>query len=46
MKVGKTLTAESVAEWVGKPLIASSIGNLIVDESALSDGYLMNSEEY
>lgn len=33
--VGKTLTAECVGEWVGKPLIALSIGDLIVDESQL-----------
>jgi AAA+ superfamily predicted ATPase len=33
--VGKTLTAESLAQHVKKPLISLSIGNLIWDESKL-----------
>jgi hypothetical protein len=31
--VGKTLIAECFGEWVGEPLIALSIGELIVKES-------------
>lgn len=34
-KVGKTFTAESLAEVVQKPLIALSVGYLIWDESQL-----------
>lgn len=33
--MGKTLTAECIGEWVEKPLISLSIGDLIVDESQL-----------
>lgn len=35
VQVGKTLTAECVAECIKKPLIALSMGDLIEDESQL-----------
>ncbi|EHK41613.1 hypothetical protein TRIATDRAFT_17892, partial [Trichoderma atroviride IMI 206040] len=35
--VGKTLTAESVAEAVGKPLLAMSIGEMVWDETQLQE---------
>lgn len=40
-KVGKTLTAESVAEYAKKPLIALSIGDLIANESGLERRLLL-----
>lgn len=36
-KVGKTLTAESVAQVLQKPLLALSIGDLIRDESTIQN---------
>ncbi|KAL7920174.1 P-loop containing nucleoside triphosphate hydrolase protein [Trichoderma austrokoningii] len=35
--VGKTLTAESTAEAVGKPLLAMSIGEMVWDETQLQE---------
>ncbi|KAK1249653.1 hypothetical protein MKX08_009656 [Trichoderma sp. CBMAI-0020] len=35
--VGKTLTAESIAEAVGKPLVAMSIGEMVWDEMQLQE---------